>query len=63
LPPCNQENTMSIKFTLPAAKPRNPLAAAARSRRAGSHRHSGGALRQQAQHALRRDLHRHQDSP
>jgi hypothetical protein len=54
---------MSIKFTVRTAKPRNPLVAAGLHRRAGSHRRSGGALRQQAQNALRRDLHRPQDSP
>jgi hypothetical protein len=54
---------MSIKFTVKTAKPRNPLVAAGLHRRAGSHRRSGGALRQQAQNALRRDLHRLQHSP
>jgi hypothetical protein len=58
-----QEITMSAKFTVPNHKPRNPLVVASRGRRAGSHRRSGGALRQQAKHSLRRDLHRLQHSP
>lgn len=54
---------MTPKFTISTPKPRNPLVAAGLQRRAGSHRPSGSALRQQAQKALRRDLHRLQDSP
>lgn len=54
---------MTIKFKVPTPKPRNPLVAAGLRRRAGSHRRSGSAMRQQAQNALRRDLHRLQDSP
>lgn len=45
---------MKISLNLP--RPRNPLALAARSRRAGAHRPGTGALRQQARRALRRDL-------
>jgi hypothetical protein len=40
-----------LQLTRPA--PRNPVAPAARGRRAGSHRASSGALRQQARHELR----------
>jgi hypothetical protein len=54
---------MSIKFSVPTPKPRNPLVAAGLQRRAGSHRPSRSSMRQQAQQALRRDLHRLQDSP
>lgn len=54
---------MTIKFTTPIPKPRNPLVVAGLHRRAGSHRPSGRSMRQQAQRALRRDLHRLQDSP
>ena len=42
-----------MKFTLRHPKPRNPLVAAARMRRAGAHRRSGGAERQHARLALR----------
>lgn len=45
---------MKISLNLP--RPRNPLALAARSRRAGAHRPGTGALRQQSRRALRRDL-------
>lgn len=45
-----------MKITLPARKPRNPLVAPARLRLAGSHRTTGGAQRQQARRALRREL-------
>lgn len=54
---------MSMQFTVKTLKPRNPLVAAGLRRRAGSHRRSGGALRQQQNNALRRDVHRLQDSP
>jgi len=54
---------MTIKFTVPTPKPRNPLVTAGLQRRAGSHRPSGSSMRQKAQRALRRDLHRLQDSP
>lgn len=45
-----------MKITLNLSRPRNPLALAARSRRAGAHRSGPGALRQQARRALKRDL-------
>ena len=53
-----------MKKTLTAAarpmhqppKPRNPLVAAARFRRAGSHTPSGSSARQQASQMLRREL-------
>ena len=37
-------------------KPRNPLVAAVRFRRAGSHAQSGSSARQQASRMLRREL-------
>lgn len=43
-------------IAIPAAKPRNPLVAASRFRHAGAHTASTGAARQQARHALRREL-------
>ena len=52
-----------MKIQLPTLKPRNPLVAAARLRRAGSHRPGRGALRQQAGHALRRELDQLKHSP
>jgi len=58
-----KETTMIFKLTLKTLKPRNPLVLACRQRQAGSHRRCGGALRQQAAHALRRDIHRLHDSP
>lgn len=45
-----------MKITITAPKSRNPLVAAAHFRRAGSHRHRGGALRQQTGRTLRREL-------
>ena len=45
-----------MKLTLKTIKPRNPFVAAARSRLAGAHQPSAGALRQRAEQALRRDL-------
>jgi hypothetical protein len=54
-----QENTMSrnnAALIVPTVKPRNPLAVVCRLRRAGIHRAGGGALRQQAQRRLRREL-------
>ncbi len=41
---------------LTAAKPRNPLAVAARRRRAGSHRRGVATMRCHAAQALRREL-------
>jgi hypothetical protein len=55
-----------MKFTITSAKPRNPLAIAARARRAGSHRLSRGGVRQLHATALRRELDqldRRKDSP
>jgi hypothetical protein len=47
---------MTIKMTLTAKSPRNPLVAPAHFRRAGAHRPGGGALRQRCGRALRREL-------
>jgi hypothetical protein len=56
-----------MKFILKSAKPRNPLVAASLRRLAGSHRPRGGALRQQAITAMRREIaacaDRHKPSP
>jgi hypothetical protein len=54
---------MIQKLILKTTKPRNPLVAASRQRRAGSHRRCGGALRQQAAQTLRRDIHRLHEIP
>jgi hypothetical protein len=54
----------SNTFTIPGRKPRNPLVAACHQRAAGAHRKRGGAQRQQARLALRRELqHERQPSP
>ncbi len=45
---------MKITITLP--RPRNPLVAVAKFRRAGMHRSSGSSRRQHAARALRREL-------
>ena len=45
-----------MKITLSRLKPRNPLVAAARLRRAGAHRRSASAERQRARLALRHAL-------
>jgi hypothetical protein len=45
-----------MKLMLKTRKPRNPFATAARSRAAGAHRPSAGALRQKAKSALRTEL-------
>jgi len=45
-------------LTLTPRKPRNPLVAAARFRRAGRHGSSGHGARQQAHRALRSELDR-----
>ena len=45
-----------MKVVITTPKPRNPLVAPSHLRRAGSHRSGGKALRQQARHALRREL-------
>jgi len=52
---------MNITTTFP--KPRNPLAALARRRRAGSHRPDVASQRQQANRALKRELDRMKHSP
>lgn len=52
----SKENLM--KLILETSKPRNPLVAPSLQRKAGSHRKSGGAHRQQAHAALRRELDR-----
>jgi hypothetical protein len=55
----HEENTMSkpiAPIAVPARKPRNPLVAASRFRRAGAHEAGGGAVGQQAQLKLRREL-------
>jgi hypothetical protein len=51
----HQENAMKT-MTLPSLKPRNPLVAASRFRKAGAHRPGAGALRRQARIALRREI-------
>lgn len=54
------------KFTLEVLKPRNPLVAPSRLRRAGAHGVSSGGQRQLAKHALRREInemHRLRKSP
>ena len=52
-----------MKITVQLAKPRNPLVVAALQRRAGAHRRSASAQRQQADMALRRELQRERPSP
>ncbi len=56
-----------MKITLKTLKPRNPFVAASLRRSAGSHSQRGGALRQQAQSAMRREIaactDRHKPSP
>ena len=52
-----------MKLTLKTPKPRNPLVAPSLQRKAGSHRPSGGASRQQAAAALRREVERLRPSP
>ncbi len=52
---------MKITATMP--KPRNPVVAHARFRRAGSHRPGGGASRQQTSRLLQRELERMKHSP
>jgi len=42
--------------TVQTPKPRNPLVAASRLRRAGAHVAGGGTVRQQAQRSLQREL-------
>ena len=45
-----------MKTILNTFKPRNPLVAHARFRRAGSHQPGGRSMRQQAGHSLKREL-------
>jgi hypothetical protein len=45
-----------MKITVKLNKPRNPYVAASLRRSAGSHRPQGGARRQQAQDAMRREV-------
>jgi hypothetical protein len=45
-----------MKITVNPRKPRNPMVAPAQFRRAGVHRARGGADRQQAGRALRREI-------
>ena len=52
-----------MKLSLKTLKPRNPLVAPSLQRRAGSHRSTGGAIRQQARAALRREVDRLRPSP
>ena len=53
----------TILMTLKTAKPRNPLVAPSLQRKAGSHRASGCALRQQATRHLQREVERLKESP
>jgi hypothetical protein len=45
-----------MKLVITTPKPRNPLVTLSRMRRAGSHRSDAKSQRQQARHALRREL-------
>lgn len=45
-----------MKFTIRAPRPRNPLVAAARTRKAGSHAVSTKSRRQASRRALRHEL-------
>jgi hypothetical protein len=47
---------MRMKITVSTRKPRNPMVAPAHFRRAGMHQPHGGAIRQQAGRALRREI-------
>ena len=49
---------MKTTLTIRTRKPRNPLVALARFRRAGRHMPSGSSARQQAERALRHELDR-----
>ena len=53
---------MSLRIHLEPIRPRNPLAVAARKRRAGVHRTSPGGMRQRAQASLRREIDRLRDT-
>ena len=52
-----------MKITIDTRKPRNPLVALARFRRAGSHQSTARANRQQAARSLQRELDRSTHSP
>ena len=52
-----------MKLTVRTLKPRNPLVALARRRRAGSHRPDAGSQRQQSNRALKREVDRMKPSP
>lgn len=52
-----------MKLILKPLKPRNPLVAPSLMRKAGPHRMRGGATRQQALSALRREVERLKPSP
>ena len=52
---------MKTRISFPRA--RNPWVIAARFRQAGSHRRSGGGMRQRAQLALRRELFTPKNTP
>lgn len=52
-----------MKLTVKNPKPRNPFVAASLQRRAGTHRSGPGALRQQADRELQRELNRLRHSP
>ena len=52
-----------MKITLTQPKPRNPLVTLTRLRHAGSHRPARASQRQQANHALQRELDRMKHSP
>lgn len=52
-----------MKLSLSNLKPRNPFVVAGLRRAAGSHRSGGGALRQRATHALRKEVERLRHSP
>jgi hypothetical protein len=55
---------MTTRFTLNLPKPRNPLLVPSRSRLAGAHRQSAGALRQAQRRDIARELaHERHHSP
>ena len=52
-----------MKITLNRIKPRNPLVALARFRKAGGHRLHSGSQRQESGRTLRREIDRMKHSP
>ena len=52
-----------MKITIKTLKPRNPLVALARFRRAGAHQTVGRVARRAEQRALQRELDRMKQSP